>query len=317
MNHEPLVLVLGASGFIGFNLTRYLLKHQIRVRAFDVQLSPVEWEAPAATGFLELQEASIFDKAALNAALRDATAVVNCTSFSVPSTLPLFLGNELKTTVAAMDVLLTALTEHKEAVLYYISSGGAVYGDTGETAARESDPPRPASSYAMGKLLCEEMIGFYGRVHGLRHCILRVANVYGAVSIHRQSQGVVDVFLEKALLNHPLVVWGNPDNVRDYVFIDDLLEVFGLLLRRSDGESRLLNVGTGAGTSVREIIRDLERALERPVEWKLDQTHFAGVARNVLNASKLRELTNWTPAFDMQAGLAEMLRRKRQAGRKA
>ena len=190
--------------------TRYLLKHRIRVRAFDVRLSPAEWEAPAGSGFLELQEASIFDKAALNAGLRGATAVVNCTSFSVPGTLPLFLGNELKTTIAAMDVLLTALTEHKEAVLYYISSGGAVYGDTGEKPASESDPPRPASSYAMGKLLCEEMIRFYGRVHGLRHCILRVANVYGAVSIHRQSQGVANVFLEKALLNHPLTGLGKP-----------------------------------------------------------------------------------------------------------
>ena len=85
--------------------------------------------------------------------------------------------------------------------------------------------------------------------------------------------------------------------MRDYVFIDDVLAVFGLLLRLGDDESRLLNVGTGVGTSVPGDHSRPGARCGAPGGVAVGSDSLCGVSRNVLDASKLRDLTRWTPGF--------------------
>lgn len=308
-NHVP-VLVLGASGFLGAHLTAALLNHGWRVRGLDRHWDRARWQPHAACGALEIHEASVFDEEELRRALDGVSIVFDFLSFSVPSTSPTFLGHELDTTLRAMDRLLAAMVHTGVPRIVYPSSGGTIYGEGVGRPARETDPTAPLSSYGMGKLLCEEMIRFYGRIHGLQYLIVRPANPYGTSWLSRKTQGVIDVFLERVLTGQPLQVWGNINNVRDYVFIDDLIEALLTLVRLEDSCSRVVNIGTGQGASLREVIQSIAGAVGREPEWSVNPGAYAGVSSCVLDISQLRALADWKPRYSLDQGIREAWQRK-------
>lgn len=314
MSRESWSLVLGASGFLGSHLVASLLRAGRKVRAFDQHWTISQWAPFFESGLLEVCEASVFDEDALHRSLQGVDTVFNFLSFSVPSTLPEFLHNELRTTLQAMDLVLTSMVATGAQTIFFPSSGGSIYGETGGRQTRETDPLKPLSSYGMGKLLCEEMIRFYGRVHGLRYMIVRPSNVYGAPCLRRSSQGVIDVFLEEIREGQPLTVWGNPDNIRDYIFIDDFIGAVLRLLDLDDKDSRVLNIGTGKGVSVREIVSLIRRIVGSESEERLDPTKFSGISYNVLDISLLCNLTGWQPCYSIDEGITEAWRRKQITG---
>ena len=153
-------------------------------------------------------------------------------------------------------------------------------------------------------------------VHGLQHLIVRPSNPYGANSFSRQSQGVIDVFLEKILAGQPLSIWGNVDTVRDYIFIDDLIEAFIRLTEVDDAASRIVNLGSGHGASLFDVVQSIGRVTQRQPEWSVDPEKYAGVSSCVLDISRLKELTGWKPNYALDQGIEEAWRRKRDYRRR-
>jgi UDP-glucose 4-epimerase len=314
MNHKKNpVLVLGAGGFLGSSITRFLLQQGWKVRGFDHRWNSKEWQPYADNSGFQVQEDSIFDKEALRHALQDVKTVFNFLSFSVPNTSPGFLQNEVQTTLQSLEILLSTMVETGANRIIFPSSGGTVYGNTGRLPAKETDVLEPLSSYGMGKLLSEEIIRFYNRIHGFQYFILRISNVYGAHRIYRLSQGVIDVFLENILFQTPLKIWGNPDNVRDYLFIDDLLDVILELILQKDRTSMILNVGSGEGTSLREIMNTIRRVTRFDPPWSVDPDQFYGISYNVLDTSLIRNKIGWTPKYNIEQGIMEAWHRKQLA----
>ena len=307
---ESPVLILGASGFIGSYLTAALLKDGWRVRAFSRRFDTEQKSDFAAMGELEVIEASIFDETALDRALQDVSTVINLVTFSVPSTSPVSLQNELNTTLQALSLLLSQMIKNRVKHLIFPSSGGTIYGNLGNCAASERDLPAPVSSYGMGKLLCEEMIRFHHRVHGLEYLILRISNPYGAGRIRRVSQGVIDVFLEQIRAGQALCLWGGLDNVRDYIFIDDLIEIMLNLLELEITDSLTLNIGSGRGTTLRDLLSIITQVTGYEPEYRIESGNFAGIPYNVLDIARLQNLTGWEPAYTIEEGISEAWRRK-------
>jgi UDP-glucose 4-epimerase len=305
------ILILGAGGFIGSHLTRALLDQGSPVRAFSRRFDRDEGEKLGGAELLEIHEASVFDEQALTKALDGVSIVVNLLTFSVPGTAPGNLQGEITTTFQANNLLLSTMIKSGVKRLVFPSSGGTIYGDVVNRAASEDDPTVPLNSHGLGKLLCEEMIHFYNRVHALDCLILRISNAYGAARIRRVSQGVIDVFLEELRAGRPLNVWGSLDTVRDYIFIDDLIDVFLKLLREDSFGSRTLNVGSGKGTSLREAIEVMEKVTGMTPKLEFADDRFSGVSHSVLATERLRRLIDWAPRYDIQKGIRETWRRKR------
>ncbi len=310
-NSAPPILVLGANGFLGSHVTMALLSAGRKVRGFDCRWDLPKWTTFLARGDLDIHQDSISSDDSLRRALEGVDTVINLLSFSVPSTSPKFLQVELEATLSAMDRLCASMVQSGASKLVYISSGGAIYGEGTGAPARESDPLLPTSSYGMGKLMCEEIVRFYGRVHGLQYLIVRPSNPYGASLFSRKSQGVIDVFLEKILAGQSLDIWGNINAVRDYIFIDDLVEALVSLIGRDDASSRILNLGSGCGTSLQDVIECIGRVTSRRTEWSVDPQKFSGVSSCVLDISALQELTGWKPRYSLDQGIQETWRRKK------
>lgn len=299
-------LVLGASGALGLGLSKRLSAQGWKVRAVSLEWDNDASAAISADPNIEQIEGSIFEKEILESALAGVSHVFNFISLSVPSTSPTFAEIEVNQTIRGLDMVLSAMVRAGVRHLIYPSSGGTIYGDTGGAPAREDSPLLAMSSYGAGKILSEELIKFYSRVHGLQYRILRISNIYGYPVSRRVSQGVIDIFLNKLSKDQELEIWGGEDIVRDYLFIDDLFDAITALLELPEGNNLTVNVGSGQGVTLHRIIEALAEVTGKIPAVKRKTSHYAGVPYNVLDCSLLKSLTGWEPQHSLQSGIEKL-----------
>ena len=103
----------------------------------------------------------------------------------------------------------------------FVSSGGTVYGIPQEVPIKESHPTEPICSYGIGKLAIEKYLNLFHLLHGMDYCVLRLANPFGERQRVAAEQGAVTVFLDKALRNEEIAIWGDGSVVRDYFYVGD------------------------------------------------------------------------------------------------
>jgi UDP-glucose 4-epimerase len=298
-------LVLGGGGFLGGQLSRWLVGRGHWVRAFDLRFPE---GSPAQEGRLERRVGSFLDPAALAAALQDVDVVLHFVSMTVPSSSIDNVPLELEANVAATVRLLDLMVKHGVRQIGFPSSGGTIYGDS-EHPHPETEEPRPTCPYGLGKHLIEQILRYYGQRKGVQSQVWRIANPYGDASHRHVAQGVIDASLYRVHRGEPIVVWGDGTARRDYLYLDDVVEAIGSLLEQGAwGET--VNVGSGAGASILEVLEVLARVAGGPLRF--DRVPgYTGPLCAVLDTSKLRRLTGWKPRFGLEAGIRESWRRIR------
>jgi UDP-glucose 4-epimerase len=143
----------------------------------------------------------------------------------------------------------------------FAASGGTLYGDTepSDLPLRESQQHRPLSPYGVSKKSAIDYLVAYRELHALEFCALALANVYGPRQDPHGEAGVVAIFAEKLLRGEPVTIFGDGEQTRDFVFVDDVVDAFVRAATRGGG--LVLNIGTGRELSVNELARVMgERA---------------------------------------------------------
>jgi UDP-glucose 4-epimerase len=158
--------------------------------------------------------------------------------------------------------------------------------------------------------MIEKYLQLNHRVHGLDYCVVRPPNLYGPRQRLDIAQGAVAVFLDHALRGKPIQVWGDGSVVRDYLYVEDAAEAL-VKAAAFAGEPKVFNIGSGVGTSLKQLIQEIEALLGRPVPVEYTAARTLDVPANVLDASLARRLLGWTP----RTSLAEGLRRTHAAMR--
>ena len=135
----------------------------------------------------------------------------------------------------------------------FASSGGTIYGqvDPADLPVRESHPQRPLSPYGVAKKAATDYLTVYREIHEVEFTALALANVYGPRQDPHGEAGVVAIFAGRLLSGQPCTIFGDGEQTRDFVFVDDVVDAF---VRAADkGGGLVLNVGTGVETSVNEL----------------------------------------------------------------
>jgi UDP-glucose 4-epimerase len=197
----------------------------------------------------------------------------------------------------------------------FASTGGAIYGDANDVPTPEDYVPQPSSPYAISKLSCEHYIRFYGKQHNLGHVILRYSNVYGPRQIPHGEAGVVAIFIE-ALLSKKLPTLnhfpGKPEGmIRDYCFVKDIASAN--LLAATTNEPGTYNIGTGKGTTTRQLYREILQTLRLvPIDLpplydhpRTDEAREGDIKVSTLNTDRARERLGFRPAFQLTEGIAQ------------
>lgn len=201
--------------------------------------------------------------------------------------------------------ILEACLKHGVRKLVFASTGGAIYGQPQELPADENCPPAPMSPYGTSKLAAEHFIRLYGRLHGLPYTILRFPNVYGPRQIPEGEAGVCSIFTGLMLAGKQPVLYGEGAPLRDYVYVGDIARGALLALDRAPGET--VNLGSGRGTSVREIFDHLKRLTGYAGDPQLAPLRPGEVERIYTTGDRAKALLGWTPEVGLEEGLARVV----------
>ena len=189
----------------------------------------------------------------------------------------------------------------------YVSSGGVVYGEPEELPVSEIAAKQPLSPYGVSKLTGEHYLHFYRQIHGLEAVSLRYSNVFGPRQDPHGEAGVVAIFGRSVLEGRPLIVFGDGEQTRDYVYVGDVAEANLLAARVDISDSMTMddvafNVGTGVETSVNELASGVMRVAGREVPVERAPARPGELMRNSLDPSRLEGL-GWRPAGGLEDGL--------------
>jgi UDP-glucose 4-epimerase len=246
----------------------------------------------------------------LSAALQGNEIVFHLVSTTLPKTSNDNPVYDVESNVVGTLRLLELCREQGVRKVVFASSGGTVYGVPRSVPIDESHPTEPICSYGIHKLMIEKYLQLNHRVHGLDYCVVRPPNLYGPRQRLDIAQGAVAVFLDRALHGKPIQVWGDGSVMRDYLYVEDAAEAL-VKAAAFEGEPKVFNIGSGVGTTLKQLIKEIEALLGRPVPVEYSAARALDVPANVLDASLARRLLGWTP----RTSLAEGLRRTHAAMR--
>jgi UDP-glucose 4-epimerase len=190
------------------------------------------------------------------------------------------------------------------------SSSGAVYGEQAQQPLHESMLPDPRSPYAVSKLAAEG----YLRVMGIRWRIetvsLRIFNAYGpGQQLPAAHPPVIPSFLRHALRGGSIVVNGDGEQTRDYVYIDDVVAALVAAATADNVDQKVINIGSGVETSVNALIEAISAALGKPLTPLYVRNQDGGVSRMCADLRRAAELLGFTPKVSLAEGLALTLER--------
>ncbi len=194
----------------------------------------------------------------------------------------------------------------------FSSTGGAIYGDEVSVfPTPETECPKPLSPYGIAKLSSEHYIRFFGKEYGLNYTILRYANVYGPRQDPYGEAGVVAIFTERMLKGDDVTIFGDGEYVRDYVYVDDVVEANVLSMEKGDGE--VFNISTGRGTTVNELFKMLKEITGYEKDPIYGPPRPGDLRKSILDYNKAKKVLGWEPKYDLDTGFrktVEWFRRK-------
>jgi UDP-glucose 4-epimerase len=186
------------------------------------------------------------------------------------------------------------------AQVVFSSTGGAIYGEC-ERPAREDDERRPLSPYGTSKLAGEAYLQTWNRLHGSRHVVLRFANVYGPRQLPKLEGGVVAIFMDRLRAGEGVRIYGDGEQVRDWVYVGDIVSA---VLAAAGRDGGVLNVGTGRATSVNELFETCRRVAGVDAAAEHADPRPGDVLRSVLDVSRAEAELGWRPQHSLEEGLA-------------
>lgn len=280
------VILLGAAGFIGTNLTLALARqpeNQITVVSRRrSSFADVEAMALANVRFVECDLVSEPDFTHL---LEGQDVVYHLLSTTVPTTSNLQISQELTANVVHSAKLFEACAACGVKKVIFFSSGGTVYGKAAACPLREDTPTDPITSYGIQKLTIEKLLFLYHHMYGFDYRIIRLANPYGPYQRPNGVLGAVTTFTYRALTHEPITVYGDGSVVRDFIYIDDAVRGI-LAIANGDSSDRVFNLGSGHGTSIREVLDSIRAVLQLEPEIIWKEARTVDVPVNYLDISR-------------------------------
>lgn len=289
------VVVLGAGGFLGAAVSKYLADSGHHVTMYSRQPCGDLSDRPN----LVSVAADLRDVWTLEKAIADVDVVYHFASSTYPS---LFFNNPAAEYHEALQPLLVIMETAARVgakKIVYPSSGGTIYANL-DAPCTEQSPTDPRSPYAIFKLAAEELLHHAARLGQFSVDVFRIGNPYGPGQRARAGQGVIAHWIEAIKQDKPIKIFGDGSARRDYVYIDDVCRLLEISCDRLD-QSDTFNLGTGVGTSLNELATTIRETAG--VNQKI--VHLPGrpsdIESIVLSSKKLLELApefEFTPLAD-------------------
>lgn len=308
------VLVTGGAGFIGSHIVERLLEQGATVTVLDNFRTGSHENLAKVANDIRLVEGSILEKADLDDVVRGQDLISHqAAQLEITRAIDDPVEDLITNTVGTLNVFKAAV-DHGVPKVVMASSAG-VYGQAVQTPQDEdTHPTNPNWAYGVSKLATEKYAEIFTEAHGLAITGLRYGIVYGP----REWYGrVLTIFIKRALEDKPLVVFGDGEQVRDFVHVDDVVTMNLRCLEDAAADNQVFNVATAHGTDINtlaEMVRtasgkDVEVIHEDLEEGKTsqyyDRIRLPQELKVLLQSyAKAERLVGWQPTIDLQQGIA-------------
>ncbi len=290
-------LILGAGGFIGLNLTKYLTSFGACVTGYG-HSSPF----PEVFKDINFIVGDLADTDKLDRILPRTDYVFHLLGDSSPTNSSLNSATSIDKVKASLE-LLNLAHKHSAEKIIFASSGGAIYGKPSILPIPESMNTNPINAYGINMLMLEKYLSLYQHIHGLNSVILRISNPYGPYQLNLKKQGIIAAIMENAYNDKDIEIWGDGEVVRDFIYIDDVCEAF-VKAALYKGEYNLFNCGSGIGRSINSVVSDIETILNIG-KFKINYTtgRKIDIAQNYLDINLIKTELDWQPKTQWLPGL--------------
>ncbi len=302
------VLVTGGAGFIGSHVVDFLIEDGYAVAVVD-DLSAGRRENVHPQARLHQVDIRSADLAGVFDAERPEFVVHLAAQASVAVSVADPLRDAAVNILGSVN-LLENCVRVGVAKIVYVSTGGALYGEPQYLPCDEAHPIQPLSPYGASKHTVEHYLHLYQHIHGLRHTTLRLANIYGPRQDPFGEAGVVAIFTQRMLDGEQAVIYGDGDQERDFVYVEDCARAALLALSRGDGQA--YNIGSGQGTTINHLFAVMKDLTGYERDARYDPPRPGDVYRSFLDASKAQRELGWEPQVSLEEGLRRTVAHFRQ-----
>jgi UDP-glucose 4-epimerase len=180
-------------------------------------------------------------------------------------------------------------------------SGGTLYGVPESLPTREGHPQQPISPYGVSKKAMADYLHYYREVQGLEYSVLALGNVYGPRQDLHGEAGVVAIFAGKLLERERPTIYGDGQQTRDFVFVDDVVDAFVRTMERGGGLT--MNIGTGVETSVQQLYDTMAELVGFGEPARYAPPRAAELRRSALDPGRAEIHLGWKPFTGVRDGL--------------
>ncbi|WP_338800108.1 NAD-dependent epimerase/dehydratase family protein [Pseudomonas sp. RSB 5.4] len=305
---EGPVLITGGAGFIGSHLTDALLATGHSVRILDDLSTGKRANLPLDNPQVELIVGDVADAELVARAMQGCSAVAHLAAVaSVQASVDDPVKTHQSNFIGTLNVCEAMRQAGVKRVLY--ASSAAVYGNNGEGESIDEDTPKaPLTPYASDKLAGEHYFDFYRRQHGLEPVIFRFFNIFGP----RQDpsspySGVISIFSERAQKGLPITVFGDGEQTRDFLYVEDLVDVLVQAIDKSEVEVGAMNVGWNQAMNLKQMLQALQEVVGELPPVSYGPARSGDIRHSRANNARLLQRFQLPEPTPMRVGLARLL----------
>ena len=297
------ILVTGGAGFIGSNIVDALVNLGHNVFIVDNLLTGKKENINPNAVFYEVD---ITDKKMLESIFKETRPEI---VFHAAAQIDVRKSVEDPSFDAEVNVvgsvnLFSLCVRYGVKRIVFSSTGGALYGEPKEIPADENSPIEPLSAYGVAKFAVEQYLNYFKRLYGIERVILRYGNVYGPRQDPLGEAGVVAIFTGRILNGKPPVIFGDGNQTRDYIFVEDVVRANILAM---EGKEGIYNIGTGIETSVNRLIELFGRITGNSVKPEYAPPRRGEVSRIALDCKKAKKELGFVAEVCLEEGLKRTL----------
>ena len=296
-------LITGVAGFIGSALANQLINDGHYVRGLD-DLSTGDPDTLSKN--VAFTRGDVNDRPKLWTLLQDIDCVYHLAARVVVQESVLYPREYNQVNVGGTVTLMEAMRDVGVRRVVFGSSG-AIYGNLSVQPVKESATPNPRSPYAVSKLAAEYYIHSIGSLWGIETVCLRIFNAYGpGQQMPATHAPVIPNFLKQAYQNATLVIHGDGNQTRDYVYIDDVINALSTAASAPSINRTTINIGSGRETSVRDLVRLIVEITGKDPEIVYNVRNDGGPNRMCADIRLAREKLNYHPRIPLEIGLQKI-----------
>ncbi|AAK80290.1 UDP-glucose 4-epimerase [Clostridium acetobutylicum] len=296
------ILVTGGAGFIGSHVVKSLLEHGHKVSVIDNMVHGNSSNLPDEVNIYkyDISEAEIENAFKIE---RPEVVIHNAAQISVADSVKDPLYDAKVNVLGSINILEMCRKYAVRKVIYPASA--AIFGEPKYLPIDEKHPLNMISSYGVSKHTVEHYLNVYKKLYNINYTVLRYSNVYGPGQDSSGEGGVVSIFAEKLTKGEPLCIYGNGNQIRDFVYVKDVTEANILALNSLDND--IYNVSTNTKTTINDLAKLMCEAYGKEVEIMHKGERAGDIFESYMSYDKIYNACGWKPKYDLKLGIKETI----------